>query len=477
MRSAVATAADAVAFEPTEAGLERILGLIADRDGSDAAGATREERESAFARYRMLAGSGPRPGRGWRHDYDALHVPEVRWTTGTIVIPTSPFDALAALTSRDAEPDGDVPSLAVENAAGLLHLGARALRQAVSQNLPDGVIVAPFDEAMRDQVETVTGSPAGHDDPTFGWHDSLRAAVTTDRFAALAEAFRNCGAFVYVPAGMVIEKPIQLVFATPEGNDEAVFPRIVVRLGAGARATVIERHVGSADAFLCGTVLVDADEGSTLDYVAVQQTGENARVFMYRNAECSRNANVRFHVAELGGTLVRSVVEMRLGSEGSRGETSALFFNTGFQHADLSTTTTHAVPNTTSDTVVRSAATDRGQGRFVGNIAILARAHGSDATLRDDALLLSKHAHIDSVPALEIAANDVKAFHGATVGSLDEDALFYAGSRGIARPDAIRMVALAFFEPVIARLPSEALRDEVRTALDHKIDAATEIDG
>jgi Fe-S cluster assembly protein SufD len=197
---------------------------------------------------------------------------------------------------------------------------------------------------------------------------------------------------------------------------------------------------------------------------------------MERSATCERDAQARWYVADLGATLVRSVVDARLAAPGAGAQTSALFFNTGMQHVDLTTTTSHRVGATTSDTVVRTAASDRGQGRYFGNIVIEPRAHGADASLRDDALLLSMRAHIDSVPALEIAANDVKAYHGATVGSLDRDALFYAGSRGIARPDAIRMVALAFFEPTIARFPGESLRDEVRTALDQKIDDATEID-
>ncbi|MBV9440884.1 MAG: SufD family Fe-S cluster assembly protein, partial [Candidatus Eremiobacteraeota bacterium] len=175
-------------------------------------------------------------------------------------------------------------------------------------------------------------------------------------------------------------------------------------------------------------------------------------------------------------TLSRSVVTAGLDAPGAKAETNALFFNTGMQHVDLATTIEHRVGSTESNTVVRSAATDRGQGRFVGNIAIRPHAHGADATLRDDALLLSRRAHIDSIPALEIAANDVRAFHGATVGSLDETALFYAASRGIARPDALRMVTLGFFEPAIARFPGEPLRDEVRTALDAKIDDATELD-
>jgi Fe-S cluster assembly protein SufD len=171
---------------------------------------------------------------------------------------------------------------------------------------------------------------------------------------------------------------------------------------------------------------------------------------------------------------VRGIVEAHLGAPGARAEIAALFFNSGWQHVDLTSNVDHASGHTTSQTIVRSAATDHGQGRYLGNIAIRAGAHGSDASLRDDALLLSRNAHIDSVPALEIAANDVKAFHGATVGSLDEDEIFYIQSRGITRGDAVRMVALGFFEPAIARFPSETMREAVRTALDEKLDAATE---
>ncbi|HWT04179.1 MAG TPA: Fe-S cluster assembly protein SufD, partial [Xanthomonadales bacterium] len=296
-----------------------------------------------------------------------------------------------------------------------------------------------------------------------------------DKFAALATAFRNCGAFVYVPDGVQIDLPIQLIFANGEARDEAVFPHVVVVLGKGARATVIERQVGDGDPFVCGIAEAHLGEGAELDYVAVQQAGEAARVMFSRGARCERDAQVRWHLAELGGALARTVLGARLEAPGGRAEASALFFNTGTQHVDLTSGVDHTVGPTFSDTVVRSAATGRGQGRYVGNIVIRPKAHGSDASLRDDALLLSKHAHIDSIPALEIAANDVKAFHGATVGSLDEDALFYAGSRGIARAEALRLITLGFFEPVIARFPGESLRDEIRTALDRKIDDATEL--
>jgi Fe-S cluster assembly protein SufD len=154
---------------------------------------------------------------------------------------------------------------------------------------------------------------------------------------------------------------------------------------------------------------------------------------------------------------------------GARVQTVALFFSDGAQHVDLESETIHAAGNTQSQTIVRSAGTDRGQGRYIGNIKILADAHGADASLRDDALLLSPGAHIDSVPALEIAANDVRAFHGATVGAISEEELFYAQTRGIPRAEAERMIALGFFEPAVSRFPTEALRDELRRALENKL--------
>ncbi|MBV8723818.1 MAG: SufD family Fe-S cluster assembly protein, partial [Candidatus Eremiobacteraeota bacterium] len=122
-----------------------------------------------------------------------------------------------------------------------------------------------------------------------------------------------------------------------------------------------------------------------------------------------------------------------------------------------------------SETLVKSAARGRGQARFLGNIRIAPNAQGSDARLRDDALLLSATAHVDSVPALEIGANDVKAYHGATVGALDEEQIFYLETRGIERTAAERTIALGFFEPAIDRFPTDALREALRAALQAKV--------
>ena len=441
-----------IPFAPDAPTLERALEVLA-QDGATPLDA--ERRREALDLYLTLPAPGARPRRGWRHDYDKLRFDDLVWTTGRRRQPA------AAPNVAQSDDEIDRPALATDNAGGLFHLGATLL-ESDAPAAGSRVVVLPLGDAVRLHPEIVARTLYGIAD----WR--------ADRFSALATAFENCGAFVYVPDGVVVDAPIQLVWANTPARDEAVFPHVLVVLGAGARATVIERHVGSGDPFICGVVEVHAGERAQLDYVTVQQAGEGARVFFRRTAQCAREAEVRWNLAELGGTLARTVLDTQLGAVGGRAETAALFFTTGFAHVDLTTGTEHVVGPTTSNTAVRSAANDRGQGRYIGNIVIRPHAHGSDATLRDDALLLSAHAHIDAIPALEIASNDVRAFHGATVGSLDEDALFYVSSRGIARSEALRMITLGFFEPVITRFPGEALRDEIRTALDAKIDAATE---
>jgi Fe-S cluster assembly protein SufD len=424
-------------FAPTGEGLAAAIALLTqagDRSGGIVEGA---ERHAALTRYATLAMRGGKPSRSWRHDYAALRTEELRYTTDRLAIP--------------------------ESSGALVHRGATALTAPGAVTSDPRVTVLPLADAARDPHLRAL-IPA------------LGEAASGDKFAGLATAFQNCGAFVHVPDGVVLDQPIQLVFAQAEPHADAVFPRIVVVLGEGARATVLERQIGEGAGFFCGVVTVQLGARAALDYAAIQQLGEEARVLMHRSAQAAPDATIRWHLAELGATLARTVLNASLDGGGAHTEVNALFFNTGFQHVDLTTSADHAVGNTTSSTIVRTAAADRGQGRFFGDITIRPHAHGSDASLRDDALLLSRRAHIDSIPALAIAANDVSAYHGATVGSLDQDALFYAASRGIARHDAVRMVALAFFEPAIARFPGETLREEIRTALDEKIDAATEID-
>ena len=452
-----------IPFAPRGEALERIVAQIAE-DGRDSGSAVdASKRRAAFARYRSLPIAGAPSLASWRHDYAKLDYDGLRWSSGRLALPNFRVPRVAA---GNGEPEGDRPALATETSFGLVHAGSTYYYDPATQPPADrGVIVVPLADARRERAGLV---------PPLAAFDDL----ADDPFAQLAIAFQNCGAFVYVPKGVVLAHPIQLIFmnAGVDPNADAVFPHVVVVMGEGARATILERHLGEGQPFLCGIVAAHVKDGATLDYTIVQNAGEEARLFVHRTATCDARATIRWSDAELGGTLSRTILHAGLAGRGATAQTSALFFNTGLQHADVTAATDHRGEESTSSTVVRTAAGDLGQGRLYGKIAIAPGAHGADAALRGDALLLSKRAQIESIPVLEIATNEVRASHGATVGSLDREALFYVQSRGIARPDAVRMIALAFFEPAIARFPGEVLRDETRTALDRKIDEATELD-
>ena len=390
----------------------------------------------------------------WRYDYASLSFEDVYWMTGRARVPVPP--PARKPHSVSAEP-GSATALAVENAGGLVHAGAVFLQPQVTQNDPRITLLA-----LADAVRTMPDRVA-----------SVRQRIVSaksDRFTALATAFQNCGAYVEVPEGAAPDAPLQIVWTSRPGEANAVFPHTVVRLGAGARATLVERHVGDGESFVCGLVEIDLAPNARLDYIVLQQADVSSRILVRRAARCAAGASVAFHSAELGGALVRSIIEVRLNGAGAKAEIDALFFAHGFDHVDLEVAIAHDAEATNSRTIVRDAASGRGRGRFRGGIAIPRSARGCRADMRDDALVLSRDAYLEASPALEIAANDVSASHAATVGSLDEEQLFYVQSRGFARGSAERMIALAFFEPAIAGFPTELVRDEVRTALDERLD-------
>lgn len=297
-----------------------------------------------------------------------------------------------------------------------------------------------------------------------------RAYGTTEagagKFGALARAFAGSGIFVYAGADRSCDEPIVVNYDAGTG---AIFPWSVVLAERGARVTIVERLSGGAGAFICGATEIVTEEHADVTYAAIQQTGDGARVIMQRAARPGRDAHVAWAVAELGGELAAGDLTVSIQQPGANAGVTALFFPSGSQHVDLISTVAHQAGEASSETLVKSAARERGQARFLGNIRIAPHAQGSDARLRDDALLLSATAHVDSVPALEIGANDVKAYHGATVGAIDAEQIFYMESRGIESAVAERMIALGFFEPAIERFPSASLRDEIRAGLAAKL--------
>lgn len=370
---------------------------------------TPDEREAALTAFAQTRSGREKPGRYWKIDLETL--------------------------SPATNADGVAGSVAIESAS------PRA-------------IAVDLDTAARDHADLLARA--------------FRAAIEPrHKFAHLALAHAGLGAFVYIPADCALDEPIVVRYRAQAG--QTIFPYTVVLAERGARVTIVERLELGDDAFACGVAEIVTEAGADVTYASAQFAPENARVLYTRAARPGRDARIAWANAELGAALSVSDVAVTIAQPGVDANIATLFFPTGSQHVDVVSNIEHRVGDATSDTLIKSAASGRGQGRFVGNIRIAANAQHSNAALRDDALLLSEGAHIDSVPALEIAANDVKAYHGATVGALDPESIFYMTSRGLDRAHAERMIALGFFEPAIDRFPTGALRDELRAALEAKV--------
>jgi len=369
-----------------------------------------DARLAALDRFFSLPSGRERPGRFWRVDFDSI-VP-----------------AAGAVTAGAAE-------VRVENAAA-------------------GVLVCDLATAAREHRELFARA--------FG-----TTGIGASKFGALAQAFAGTGLFAYVPADHACDEPLLFHYHAPAGI--AVFPWSVVLAERGARVTVVERVTSGAHAFVCGATEIVTDANADVTYAACQQTDGTARAIIHRVARPGRDARLTWALAELGAELAAGDVRVSIEEPGIDAQVTALFFPRGSQHVDVVSTVHHRAGEASSETLVKSAARERGQARFLGNIRIERNAQGSDARLRDDALLLSPTAHVDSVPALEIAANDVKAYHGATIGAIDAEQIFYMQSRGIDVSAAERMIALGFFEPAIERFPSARLRDDIRSDLSEKL--------
>ena len=278
------------------------------------------------------------------------------------------------------------------------------------------------------------------------------------------------GTHVEIPAGVNSDEPIVIAY---DVADAALVAHTFITAGEGARATIVERLTGdAADREIAASTTVTAAANADITYTVLQNVGTGVRVDAKRASHVGAAARVAWNVALLGGASVTDQVISDHTGEGANTEIAALFFPVAREVVQLTTEVQHNVPHTNSQTVVRSIAAGRGRGRYFGNIRIAPHAHGSEASLRDDTLLIGKDAKIDAIPALEIAANDVKAFHGATVGAIDEEHIFYLMSRGIERDASEKLIALGFFEPAVARFPGEDLRAELRTLLEEKLAGA-----
>ncbi len=307
-----------------------------------------------------------------------------------------------------------------------------------------------------------------------------------DKLAMLARGFWSHGRHVEIGEGVRLEEPIVLRWpgAAP---GRALVSRTIVTLGAGAFASIVEEQVPPGPDIECaegetvpqglfhGTTEVSLGVGASLALASIQQMGPNQVVFQHRHARIGEGASLHWALAQLGARLVRSRVDNRLEGDRSSVEQVEIVFGGEQQLFDLTSYTRHVGRDTTGNLLSKGALLDRSRSFMKGLITIEKSAVGTDSFLGEFGMNLSKAARAVAIPSLEIDQPDCRrAAHSSSVGPIDPTQLFYLESRGIPPDEARKFIVLGFLEPVVARVPLESAREDLRALLEAKWAAGLE---
>jgi Fe-S cluster assembly protein SufD len=299
-------------------------------------------------------------------------------------------------------------------------------------------------------------------------------AARNGAFTALNAAFLHDGAYISIPEGKVIDRPIHLLFvSTPHAEPRMISPRIVVLAGKSSEAKIVETwaSIGEGSYFTNAVTEIVAGENASVDHTRVQLESENAYHVSLTSVHQARASRYFSHAIQLGGAIVRNEISATLDGEGSECRLDGLFVLHGSQHVDNHTLIDHAKSNATSEELYKGVLDGRSRGIFDGKIVVRKDAQKTSSRQTNNNLLLSNEAIADSKPQLEILADDVKCTHGSTIGQIDEEALFYLQSRGVGRAEARGILTFAFASEIIGRLNVESLKSRLETALLGRIPA------
>ena len=293
-----------------------------------------------------------------------------------------------------------------------------------------------------------------------------------DFFVTLNDAFGPDALVVEIPAGLDLDRPVVIVHwcdAGPaDGPAPAVFPRTVVRLGAGASAEVVEVVAGPAGPgrpLVVPVVELVVEDRARLSYVVVQDLGPTAWHLARLGATVGAEATLRSFTAGLGGDYDRCRVDAAAIGRGGSTELTTVYLGSGDQVHDVRTLQDHVAPRTTSDLLCKGAVAERSRSIYTGLIRVRHGAVRADAMQTNHNLVLDETAHADSVPNLDIEENDVRCSHASSVGPVSEDQRYYLESRGISPDRAERLIVLGFFDDIVERAPVAAARGPLRARI------------
>jgi Fe-S cluster assembly protein SufD len=370
---------------------------------------------------------------------------------------------------RDAKPLAGVPDAAAK---------ARAEQAAAALEMIDARRIVFVDGAFVPELSDLAGLEAGltirsmaqtlvAGDPRLVAR--LGKVVPTDDVAvALNTAFMGDGAVIHVAAGVALARPIHLVFVNAGGEGASVFVRSLVVIEKGARAMLVESHLGAGIREDQVNTVLELEVGDDAHVDHIKITGEGAGTLHLSTLMAAIGAHARFNafLFTTGGAVVRNQAFVRFNGEGTIAHIGGANLLRGRQHADTTLVADHAVPACTSREVFKSVLDEEGRSVFQGKIIVRPHAQKTDAKMATHALLLSEMAEADNKPELEIFADDVVCGHGATSGDLDEDLLFYLGARGIPAKEAEALLVQAFVGEAVEGIEHAGLRDAL---MDHVV--------
>jgi Fe-S cluster assembly protein SufD len=292
-----------------------------------------------------------------------------------------------------------------------------------------------------------------------------------DPFVARNEANWQNGLLVYVPRGQRLEQPLELSIVHDVDGSELDWRTLIV-LEEEAEAEVWERYQsadGGSEGLFNGVVELVVGPGANLRYVCEQELSDRTWVFATQRAELARDASLEWVALGFGSARGKVRMETKLGGPGSSAKVTGAYAGAGRQHLDFDTTQEHAAPHTTSDLAFRGVLADRATAVWRGMIRVDPGAQQTDAFQESRNLLLSKRAHADAIPGLEIEANDVRCTHAAAVAQIDPEQLFYLRTRGMPLPQAERLIIDGFLQELAERTGEGPLREALSEALDRRL--------
>ena len=308
-------------------------------------------------------------------------------------------------------------------------------------------------------------------------HFFTEVPVDEHRFTALHGAFHSDDVIVYVPRGVDVDVPLEVLRDVEEGG--STFPHTTIVVEDQASLTFVDRFRSDDSVMpsLCSSVVeVTAGRGATVNYISLQEWGRGVSHFQTQRFTGYRDSTVRSLAVNLGSKFARTQVESDLKGEGSFSEMLGLYFADADQHFAQRTLQQHVAPHATSDLLYKGALKERSRSEYSGLIKVGKGAQGTDAYQANRNLVLSEDALAHSIPQLEIEANEVRCTHGATVSPVEEEHLFYLMSRGIDRVTAQKLVVFGFFGEVLDRIRLPQVRDDLSDAIAAKVEGTQRLE-